>query len=613
MDFAEFLFPRGLSVSPSGIERVLVVGSCLGEVFCSALSALQVGPKFEFVQFNNVSDLPGAPPSPVEGYDFQYVQIPLRSVLTDQIVRFADFSNPTVHEAMVDGAFQRCRLLLEAGLKYNREYGLLTVVSNFISPQVPVVSALDRVGGPYDLSAFVRRLNAYLGELCEALPNVYLADLDSISQSLGKRGFVDDFLGFYGHGAYWSPGWREFDVGPGFNAPSQGRIETPPLLEEIYPYLGNDMFVGVWRQMESIYRTVRQIDQVKLVIFDLDDTLWRGLLADHYDDGGAWPVEHGWPLGVWEAVHHLRARGIMTALCSKNDEALVRARWARAVYEGWLTPDDFLFREINWRPKPANVAAIIEQASLTPRSVVFVDDNPVERAAVAAALPGIRTIGGNPYVTKRVLLWSAETQVATITPETAGREAMMRGQKLREAERRTLSRDEFLRGLGSKIELTLVDGPEHRQFARCLELINKSNQFNTNGQRRGASELTKWVREGGRLYAFTVADRFTNYGLVGVVLCRGGMFEQFVMSCRVIGLEIETSVLAHIIERERGLGIAKFTAVVERTEANAVCRDVYARMGFSPAGDGILVLDGEGAVTPIPFHEVQFGQPAAPA
>src|ERR1019366_4237781 len=157
----------------------------------------------------------------------------------------------------------------------------------------------------------------------------------------------------------------------------------------------------------------------------LDDTLWRGQIAEHYETGVNWPVIHGWPTGIWEAVQHLLSRGILTAICSKNDESLVRERWDRAVQFGWLTLEDFTFVKINWLPKAENIEAIIRQANLTSKSVVFVDDNPVEREAVRSSIPGIRVIGSNPYATRRILLWSSETQVLTLSEESVRRDEMI--------------------------------------------------------------------------------------------------------------------------------------------------------------------------------------------
>jgi FkbH-like protein len=289
-------------------------------------------------------------------------------------------------------------------------------------------------------------------------------------------------------------------------------------------------------------------------------------------------------------VQHLRARGIITAICSKNDEGLVRTRWSRAVLP-WLTLDDFALRAINWRPKAENIADIIARASVTARSTLFVDDNPVERASVKAAHPDIRIIGSNPYVTRRILLWSPETQLAFRSAESANRETSIRQLQARESDRGTLSRETFLATLGCAVTISAVDAESHADFARTLELINKTNQFNTTGVRWTSAQLVYFLSVGGALIVFRVRDKYADYGLVGAVLFRLGLFAQVAMSCRVLGLDIETSVI-HAIMRHKAS--PAFHARVFETDANMVCRDLFARCGFSPAaaGGGLFVWEG---------------------
>jgi len=125
------------------------------------------------------------------------------------------------------------------------------------------------------------------------------------------------------------------------------------------------------------------------------------------------------------------------------------------------------------------------------------------------------------------------------------------------------------------------------QFGRSFELLNKTNQFNTSGVRWKHEQLVAFFRQGGRMIVFEVEDRFSLYGLVGVILYRRGHFIQFAMSCRVLGLEIETSMINAILRREAA-DTDRFSAEVIETEANMVCRTVYAQCGFArdPAQPG---------------------------
>ena len=192
----------------------------------------------------------------------------------------------------------------------------------------------------------------------------------------------------------------------------------------------------VLRQIEWLYRVARQLDTVKIVFFDLDNTLWRGQIAEHYEHGREWPPSHFWPVGIWDAIQHLRRRGIVVSISSKNDEHIVRERWERAVLP-WLRYDDFVLPKINWQPKSMNIRDTLTTLSLTVKSAVFVDDNPVERDEVRSNIPGIRVIGSDPFVTRRILLWSAEMQRLQLGAEAAQREASYRNIVARETEKAT--------------------------------------------------------------------------------------------------------------------------------------------------------------------------------
>ncbi len=584
MRTAEFLYPDDLAVTRTDIKRVLIIGSCNALSFENYLKRHAPGTAVELWPRNHLAELPGQPPSAPDSYDFHVIQIPLRSLIPDSVIGFTGFAERA--EAVLHSAKIALRHQLDASLAYNARFGVMSLVANFPVPQRAVAAALMQAGGQGDLRWLVQQLNDELACLVGARENVFVADVEAVGAAVGKRYFQDDVLNFYTHGNHWFPVERDYDVSPAHNAPQPGRIEPLPLLDDVYESRSDEVFEALWRQCVATYRTVHQIDSVKMVVFDLDDTLWRGQIAEHYSDGIAWPVFHGWPTGLWEAVQHLRARGIITALASKNDAGLVAERWGRAIPAGWLTLDHFVFREIGWAPKAETIARMIRGASLTPRNVLFVDDNPVERAAVQAALPGIRAIGGNPFVTRRILLWSPETQVLRLTRESAQRETLMRQQQQREQERGAISRAAFLAGLGCRVQLCTITTTADPRFGRAFELLNKTNQFNTTGVRWAHGQIADLFRQGGKILAFTVEDKYSQYGLVGVILYRQRHFIQFAMSCRVLGLDIETSVINAILRRERAEGAPDgFTAEVVETEANMVCRSVYAQCGFarSPA------------------------------
>jgi FkbH-like protein len=566
---ADFLFPKDLAVTPTAFDRVRLVGSCMTALYHEQFQIIAPATKFDYLVFNYAGEVP----APDQSYDLQYVQIPLRSVLTDRVVWATQFSAPGFADDILATAKSVIDAMLDSALSNSQ--GMLTFVSNFIVPQMSVATSLSARYTRFDLATIVRQLNDYLADCLHKYPNTWLADVNGIAESIGKQYILDDMINFYAHNGAFFREWV------GYERPS--RIEPIPPMDHFYHSKRLDFAQAVWDQILALYRTCRQTDQVKAVIFDLDHTLWRGQLAEDFRPGETnWPKTDGWPTGIWESVHHLRARGILVSLCSKNDEATVRRDWDNAVEPGFVKLDDFVSPKINWRPKSENILAICAEFNIKPKSVVFVDDNPVERAAVKAAIPGIRVIGSNPYLTRRILLWSPETQITTLTNESANREDMIRSQIVREEERKTLSREEFLASLDCRIAFIPIRDGNEPEFSRVIELVNKTNQFNTTGKRWPQAEVMEFLAAGGNITAFRVTDRFTAYGLVGVLFSRNDEIIQFVMSCRVLGMDVELFALSQVILLLRAKrGPVPTHATLVETPDNSPCRDVFLRAGFT--------------------------------
>src|SRR5262249_15620249 len=149
-------------------------------------------------------------------------------------------------------------------------------------------------------------------------------------------------------------------------------------------------------------------------------------------------MAEGWPIGLAEALVYLKNRGVLLAIASKNEESRIRTIWPM-IFGERLKLEDFAAIRINWRPKPENMAEILEGMNLLPRNAVFIDDNPAEREAMLRAFPGIRVLGRHPYYIRRTLLWAPETQVVTVTDESRRRTEMIQAQFTRETQRAAMS------------------------------------------------------------------------------------------------------------------------------------------------------------------------------
>ena len=568
---ASYRCPQDLAVTANPLRRVMVIGGCLVSIYPGYIERVE-NCSCDFFLVNNASLLPETPPHPVAEYDFQLVHVPLRAIMPDQIYFRLSYADSAAYEE----AFRTCRARLaafvEGAMRWCARHGLLTFVFNFLLPQQnPAGRLLPR----YDLRNavhFIEKLNEALAEEVAQYRNAYLFDQDQVAATMGRRYVQDDAVWVTSHNSI---------LGDGDFEPDGERLDGPQRASEVYGLAALDFIQASWSEIRAMHRTILQIDQVKLVIVDLDDTLWRGVAAEQTERSES--ATEGWPIGVVEALSHLRRRGVLLALVSKNDEARVAEIWKQH-YPGRLGFDDFAVRKINWRPKPENIEELLGQVNLLPHNVVFIDDNPVERAAVAQAFPDIRTFGPNPLLWRRILLWSAETQVATITAESAARTEMIQAQVVREEQRQRLSRDDFLASLGVKLRLFEIGAVDHRAFPRAIELINKTNQFNTTGRRWTESECRLAFDKGDRFVAFEVEDRFTAYGIVGILVVEEAHIAQFVMSCRVAGLDVEVAAVAELLRLWREAGVAAVRASLVETPLNLLCRDLYERCGFAETG-----------------------------
>ena len=562
--------PTDLSRTEVSIRRVLIVGSCLAAEWINHIK--RDGVQFDYILTNNFSQLPEMPPSPVEAYDFQIVQIPLRSVLHENTYAHLVHADLAAYDALFSMATTWLSQYLDIVLAWNAAHGILSFVTNFMVPQQSPLGRLLPRGDLRNMVHFIERLNGHLYREVGRRTHVHVLDIDQISASIGRHTIPDDGVWTLSHGGVLND--CEFQL-------DRARIVPTPSMSRHYPPLAEgprQFYEAAWAELMAMVRTLRQIDSVKLVVFDLDDTLWRGVVAEEGEITS--DTIEGWPVGLMEAACFLKKRGVLLAIISRNEESRIGALFDR-IAGGRLRLDDFAARRINWRLKTENMVEILDEVHLTPHNVVFVDDNPVERAAMQASFPEIRCIGAHPYYLRRILLWSSETQVPFISDESVRRTEMVQAQIVRDQVRSSLSRETFLATLGLRMRIIDIRATNHQRFARAFELINKTNQFNTTGRRLTRQDCARLFDSGAIFHAFELQDRFSQYGLVGIAIVEGAHISQFVMSCRVLGLGAEDALLAHVGGLAAASGQKFITGCFTATNLNAPARDLYARHGFT--------------------------------
>ncbi|HXA32245.1 MAG TPA: HAD-IIIC family phosphatase [Acidimicrobiales bacterium] len=532
-----------------------------------------IGATADFVLFNNYAELPRGLRHGADQYSMQVIQLPLRAVLPEWSYLRLPYDEPQPWEMLLEDSKAKLDQMLDRALHYNRQFGILTFVSGFLIPQQNPMGRMLPRNDCRNLSYLVSECNTEIANIIDGVPNAYFFDIDQISACFGKMYIQDDAINTATHGGFLS----------NFDSDRDGhRIEPPGPLARRYS-IQTELFRGAaWAELRAMERTVRQVDQVKLVIVDLDDTLWRGVVAE-LDDVSDTTIE-GWPMGVIESLQILKKRGVLLAIASRNDQATIERLWS-TIFRGRIELDDFVSRKINWRQKVDNLADIFVELNVLPQHAVFIDDNPAERSGAVAAFPGLRVLGSDLYGIKRVLQWAPEAQVPFVTRESATRSESTRAGVAREAMRNRLSREEFLSSLESRIGLASLDKTSDRHFARALELINKTNQFNTTGKKRSYEDCQLFFGRGGAFITAEVADKYADYGMAGVLVVDQSPtlvhIEQFVLSCRILGLDVEQAVLAEIVRQSVESGISTVTATLVKTGKNDPCQDVFSRCGFT--------------------------------
>jgi FkbH-like protein len=336
-------------------------------------------------------------------------------------------------------------------------------------------------------------------------------------------------------------------------SPATGRFDPKSEIRNGFPYRQSHADALA----ECLAALLSERQPKKGLITDLDDTVWAGILGEVGVHGVGWDMDHG---GFVHAIYqkllrNLSCRGVLVGVASKNDPALVAEVFTERA--DLLVKQEHLFPvEAGWGAKSQSVARILRSWNIAADSVVFVDDNAMELAEVAAAHPGIETIqfqADDPAVVLSLL----ERLRDLFGKDTVSEEDRIRSESLRQAvhveEALTAgdaSADAFLEQAGAVLTISFAKDPSD---ARSLELINKTNQFNLNGRRLSEAEWKRHLEAPDSfLLAASYEDKFGQLGKIAVMAgrCAAGtlLLDNWVMSCRAFSRRIEHQCLRQLFE-----------------------------------------------------------------
>lgn len=342
---------------------------------------------------------------------------------------------------------------------------------------------------------------------------------------------------------------------------------------------------------DHVARTVAAIrgKSGKVLILDLDNTVWGGVIGDdglegiQIAQGDARGEAH---LAVQRLALDLRKRGIVIAISSKNTDEVAREPFEKHP-EMLLKLEHIAVFQANWDDKATNIQAIAEELSLGLDSMVFLDDNPVERGLVRELLPQVNVpeLPEDPAYYARTLTAGGYFEAVTFAAEDLKRAGFYQDNAKRASlQKQVGGLDAYLASLDMTITFQPFDATGR---ARIVQLINKSNQYNLTTRRYTDPEVAE-AENDPDVFTLQVrlVDVFGDNGMISVVICRPGNpdtweIDTWLMSCRVLGRRVEHMVLREILDHARAAGVRKLHGAYLPTDRNKLVLDHYEKLGFA--------------------------------
>lgn len=337
----------------------------------------------------------------------------------------------------------------------------------------------------------------------------------------------------------------------------------------------------------------------KALVIDLDNTIWGGVIGEDGLDGiklGAQFPGNAY-LEVQRALLDLHRRGIILAICSKNnpEDALEVFNRHGAML---LRLDHFAATRINWKSKVENIRELASELNIGIDALAFLDDNPLEREEVRMMLPEVDVIDlpSSPAFFADALRSTPVFERLTLSNEDRERGAYyLAEQKRARLQNKTVTLEDYYRSLEMVVEIGAVNSTT---LARVAQLTQKTNQFNLTTHRYSEQEIALRAADARwRIYTLSAADRFGDYGLVGVAITdRSGdvcEIDSFLLSCRIIGRSVETALLSYVADRAAAEGAQRLRGSFLPTRKNAPSKDFYQKHGFTMTShnDGQTVFE----------------------
>jgi len=487
--------------------------------------------------------------------DIIFLLIDNRTILGD-LFYFTNINSEKEKKKIVDKKFNELDGLIETVTKKIQSK---IVIANFVIPTYTSLGIYESKI-EYGIKEIILDLNKKLKTMSKNIDSCYVYDFNSFVTKFGEKNVLDYKKMNYG------------DIKIDF---------------DIIPYLIYE-FLGYVKPILGLNK--------KCIVLDLDNTLWGNIVGeDGFEGIKIGPYIEGKSFVEFQKViKSLSENGIILAINSKNNQ-----KEAMKVINEHphmiLRENDFSCIKINWNDKISNMKEISNELNIGLDSIVFFDDDPVNRELIRISIPEINTIElpKDPSTYAQILRNLNDFNTLKITQDDTKRKIMYKQEQNRQKlESSTKNLNEYLKKLDIKIKIKLND---KISISRISQLILKTNQFNLTTKRYQEEEIKEFVKNEKMIVGCSeVEDKFGENGITNVFIIKTKsnewIIDTFLLSCRIMGRGIEEGILSKILEIAKKKGVEKITATFIPTEKNKPAENFLKNYGFKKEGENWTFL-----------------------
>lgn len=465
--------------------------------------------------------------------------------ITFLLVEFDCLFENNIEDSPDKKSVQAAQKILSLADVYTKYSSNALVLGTFIAPPPWPMHII-----PSEIATAIRTANNILFQETSRRPSIQICDLDTLAA-------------YHGYRNTFSPEMM-----------SMARI---PFCESFLQLLAHKIVTHI-----KAYKNLIG----KCLVMDCDNTLWGGIIGeDGFDSIHLGPDSPGREfVDFQKAILELYRQGVILAINSKNNYNDVM-QVIREHPHMVLRENHFASLQINWSDKPSNMRRIAEELNISTDSFVFLDDNPAERAMMRQMLPQIHTIElpENPSLFARTLRETNLFARPYLTDEDRKRGEIYAAQRRRqELKLSAVTFDDYLKSLKMKVSICKAQTSDVNRIA---QLTQRTNQFNLTTRRYTSSDIAAMLEDKNKiLYTLRLKDAFGDNGMVGlaIIVRKNNIWhiDTFLMSCRIIGRQVEDALVNHIFQDGTAHNIVSICARYIRTAKNEIVADFWQKMGF---------------------------------